>query len=433
MFNIVSIGGCCTMNTSFSSCPSIKQEGLVTGPERRRILGLCIVIIFLSFQLIPINNSNTHTKNPRRQLIPQYPSMLAYDNHSSIAILGPDGFVVWPGSGTSDDPYIIEGLKIISAQFCLYVAFTSVYFIVRDCYFESSSIASRTVLFDNVTNGEIVNCIIKSATNGIEMDISSNCSIINCTIYDSEIGIYVNQASNVTLDGNRVYRNPMGIRINNSTDCTIIRNTVYRNSIRGIFLNHYTQNCTLYNNILGWNRGASPVSTEQNAFDDGTFNLWDDNISQGNFWSDFEEEGPYEINGIAHSFDRYPSLFSDDEIPTLNHPEDISYDYGTENNTISWNCSDEYPCMYQIHHEGIQLIERTWDGGMIIINIDHLPTGTYNYTLVLSDPIHTVVDTVIIRVYVDILSDISPELLIISSILSIIFVVLVLLIVKQIR
>jgi parallel beta-helix repeat protein len=415
---------------AFSSYFKTRRRQLSKIKTRNMVLCL-IALILSSFLAIP-NTGNECLGSLKINRI-SAPILPSYENHSRIAIATINEFEVWPGRGTRNDPYIIEGLKIVDTYFCLIIAFTSVHFIVRNCYFQSSAATTRTVVFDNVTNGQIMNCTIKSATYGLEIVESANCTISNCTLYDSENGIHVNEAANITLDGNRVYRNTIGIRIDNSTDCTVIRNAIYRNSLWGIFLNLYTDNCTLYNNRLGWNRGASPFSTEQNAYDDGESNLWDDNISQGNYWSDLESDTPYAINGIANAFDTFPSLLVDNENPTLSHPGDISYDFGTRNNTITWICSDEYPCLYQIYNDGSRIRQETWDGHSIVLNLDGLTSGTHNITLRLSDPIHTINDTVIVRVYIEFLSEISPQLLIASSILSVVFVLIVLLILKHVR
>jgi parallel beta-helix repeat protein len=359
------------------------------------------------------------------------PTVPSYEDHNRIAILTQEGFRPWPGSGTREDPYIIEGLRIVDDAFCLYVTGVSVHFIIRNCYFESSSIAERAVLFSRISNGVIINCTIKTANDGLEIQESGNCSIVNCTMLDCNIGIQMSDVSNITLEGNRVFRNAQGIRVDNSTACTFVHNIVYGNDMSGIWLQSYTHNCTIYSNLLGWNR-ESP--TEQNGVDDGDANLWDDNVSQGNSWSDLETTNePYEIGGISEVFDRYPSLLSDDENPTLSQPEDVSYDEGEYNNTIKWTCSDEYPYSYQVFRDGQRVINSVWDGSIIEVNVDNLTAGTYNYTLRLSDPIHIVFDSVIVRVYVDILSGIEPEILIASSLLSVIFVGLVLLIIKKIR
>jgi hypothetical protein len=57
----------------------------------------------------------------------------------------------------------------------------------------------------------------------------------------------------------------------------------------------------IYYNQLGWN-------TANNAQDDGSGHMWDDGVSQGNAWSDYDEVGDYSIPGSAGSVDSYPSL-----------------------------------------------------------------------------------------------------------------------------
>jgi hypothetical protein len=48
------------------------------------------------------------------------------------------------------------------------------------------------------------------------------------------------------------------------------------------------------------------VNNAEQARDFGKFNRWDDGISLGNYWSDYEGIGPYQINGDARSRDHHP-------------------------------------------------------------------------------------------------------------------------------
>jgi parallel beta-helix repeat protein len=402
---------------------------------RRIIQGVVLVLIVLLINSLFLSMDERQTKKVSSIKIGKRKSssIPSYENHSRIAILNRDDFRRWPGSGTIGDPYIIEGLKIVELGFCVYISSTSVHFIIRDCYLESSAISERTVLFEDVTNGKIMNCTIIDSVNGIEIINSANSTMMNCTIIDCDFGVSLDNASNITLTGNRIFRNTRGISVENSTDCTFIFNSVYRNVMFGVRLFYSTNNCSIYSNRFGWNEGTSSLSLRWNAIDDGESNLWDDNVSKGNYWSDLAPGSPYQINGTAYSLDRFPSLLSDIAEPLLSHPEDISYDEDELGNSIVWNCSDEFPCFYYIIQDGARIQEQTWNGSIISYNVDNLITGTYNYTLVLSDAIHTVSDSVIVRVYLDILSGIAPELLIMSSLLSVLFVALVLLIVKQIK
>lgn len=55
-----------------------------------------------------------------------------------------------------------------------------------------------------------------------------------------------------------------------------------------------------YNHIVGNNMSAS---------DDGTNNTWDDGVSAGNYWGDYNGTGTYPIPGIAESVDNYPMVW----------------------------------------------------------------------------------------------------------------------------
>ena len=363
----------------------------------------------------------------------QSPDLSKYQNHPAIIIQRQNDFRGWSGNGTINDPYIIEGLKIHEAGACVSISYTSVHFVIRNCYFESTISAVRTVMFSSVTNGRLENCTIINSLYGMSFGHSTYCAMVNCTVIDSDLGIYVINSSNITLVGNSVYRNTQGISITNSTDCEVISNTVYMNTITGIRLDYDAYNCTIYNNLIGWNRASRLSPATINAIDNGNLNLWDDNVSQGNYWSDFEVGEPYEILGSANTSDRFPSILLDNEEPVLDKPEDLIFDEGVTGNSIIWNCTDQYPCVYEIYLDGERILEQTWNESIIIFNVDHLTAGSYNYTLYISDPIHTIADSVIVRVYIDILADISPEILLTATLLSVVLVVFILVVVNEIR
>jgi hypothetical protein len=83
-------------------------------------------------------------------------------------------------------------------------------------------------------------------------------------------------------------------------------NTALRNSGYGVYFSTYSSNNQLYLNRFGFNQIS-------NALDDGTSNMWDDGFLSGNWWSDYNETGTYEITGEAQSVDHHP--FSWDETP----------------------------------------------------------------------------------------------------------------------
>ena len=88
--------------------------------------------------------------------------------------------------------------------------------------------------------------------------------------------------------------------------------------------------------------------------------------------------------------------------PWINHPEDIESSEGSSGFvTITWWVNDASPLSYQVFENGIEAQGGIPDiGGNIHFEIvlDNLAAGTHNYTVVVTDGIHTVSDTVLLVV-----------------------------------
>jgi len=55
--------------------------------------------------------------------------------HSSINISGNQDFILqgWPGNGTEQNPFEIEGLSISATECCINMSDTDAFFVVKDC------------------------------------------------------------------------------------------------------------------------------------------------------------------------------------------------------------------------------------------------------------------------------------------------------------
>jgi len=157
----------------------------------------------------------------------------------------------------------------------------------------------NSLLTDNTAIGNTI---------GFYLDDSDNCTLTyNIAsddprdFYDGD-GFYLQDMNYCTLTHNTAFSNSRdGFNINSSNNCTLTHNTAFSNSRNGIIIlmSDYT---TLYLNQLG-NNGKS------NALDDGESNDWDDGISKGNYWLDYNGTGTYTIPGTAGSVDRYPFVW----------------------------------------------------------------------------------------------------------------------------
>lgn len=125
----------------------------------------------------------------------------------------------------------------------------------------------------------------------------------NIISYSSQTAINIYFSSNIYLCDNLFFRNYYGIEIDDSFNCSIVYNTFEQNINYAILLKSNSSlvlvhhNLFINNNFLG----------NSQAYDEGQNNIWyDKETKKGNYWSDYEKEGVYSIDGPAHSYDPFP-------------------------------------------------------------------------------------------------------------------------------
>jgi parallel beta-helix repeat protein len=85
--------------------------------------------------------------------------------------------------------------------------------------------------------------------------------------------------------------------------------------------------------------------------------------------------------------------------PTIDSPSDIEYSEGSTGHNITWTPSDSYPDYYIIYRNDSIIDDDEWDGSEIVVSIDGLSYGVYNYTIFVNDTSgNSAVDTVIVTV-----------------------------------
>jgi len=58
-------------------------------------------------------------------------------NHDPIEITSDEDFLAFPGSGTYEDPYLIENYNITSStSFGIHITSTTKHFLIRNCYID---------------------------------------------------------------------------------------------------------------------------------------------------------------------------------------------------------------------------------------------------------------------------------------------------------
>lgn len=163
-------------------------------------------------------------------------------SHDSLYISS-DGdfeFYDFPGSGTAENPYIIENLLIGSLAPCLSISYTTAHFVVRNCIFEAERGSLQNVQgmirLQSVQNGIVEDCLLVGGDIGIYILGGSNIAITNCSMSDiGMISIYQISGSNCSYRDN-VFDSG-GILLFNA------------NSIDQI---HVIENCTIAGNEIGY-------------------------------------------------------------------------------------------------------------------------------------------------------------------------------------
>lgn len=273
---------------------------------------MCIFILgyFFSYNLGYLSNSKTNIYTESEKKI-DIKSSGTYENITINDLPGSWNNWDWAktqvwcsGSGTSEDPYIIQSqtLTVNGLDDGIIIRNShSKYFIIENCTFQwegSSKIGMENAIFlSNTTMGQILKNHINDIPNGIVLSNCENVLTINNTIfsdspgiylfqsdfnevyeniaYNCEVGIFLSNSESNSINNNTVYNNYFGIYLSTSNyneiienvaynneeaiyswvseNNTISRNTVYNNTLHGIYLEDGCNNNTISENNIKFN------------------------------------------------------------------------------------------------------------------------------------------------------------------------------------
>lgn len=269
------------------------------------------------------------------------------------------------GSGTMNDPYIIENILIehLDEGYSISIQNSYVYFIIRNCFlynigseegytpiklrYTNNGKITRNTLENGQTGirllesdyNTIVNNDIETQTYGFNLEYSNYNNVsLNSAIGLNHVGIRLSSSDhniftkntiiypnsgiatsgielfssiNNTISGNHIENGCHGIYFYWNNRQNIIKNNIIIDNLRGMHFAYDTSiNNTIYNNCFVAN------DYFENARDDGSNNHWD-NGSSGNYWDEYSGvdndndgigDSPYDIAGSAVSSDNFPLM-----------------------------------------------------------------------------------------------------------------------------
>ncbi len=215
---------------------------------------------------------------------------------------------VCSGSGTLDDPYIIENW-IIDAGYDTYgirIHGTTRAFIIRNV--EISGASKSAIYLSYVKNGKIENCTIEGNWVGITLNFSSLNRISGTTLANNTDGIRFYFSSSNQILRNTFEGNEAAIWLDASNENELIGNYI-ADGYTGVYLNLDSE----LNLILG----NAFLNNARHAYTDDP-NIWDDGFS-GNYWGGFTSIDADE-NGIwDHSY-QISTDGDQDNFPLMTHP-----------------------------------------------------------------------------------------------------------------
>lgn len=232
-----------------------RKYGIVFGA-----VALAILLVSTSTVVAQVNSETAEAEKTTNNLLANNGE---YTPRGSIWIEGNDDFItengVTGGSGTEEDPYIIEWWELPEIK----IEETTAYFVIRNCYINGA----HPVRFTHVTNGVIQYSILEG-TDGWGLDLkegSCNNVVEYCTIKDHGWALTILDASN----DNEIHH------------CTIIgKNTAF-----GISIMNSENNNIHHNNIYDLALGAfyTAVIHDRRKSEGLLKNQWDRNY-WGNYW-----------------------------------------------------------------------------------------------------------------------------------------------------
>jgi len=124
---------------------------------------LLVLMFIMGTPLLSANHPYPH-QHDNAQII----ATVLYQEHDPLTVGGDDEFALngFTGSGTAEDPYVINELNITNRGTCITIMNTTAHFILKDCFIKATY-SNYGIILQNVTFGSIEGCKATTCHAGI--------------------------------------------------------------------------------------------------------------------------------------------------------------------------------------------------------------------------------------------------------------------------
>ncbi len=244
----------------------------------------------------------------------------------------------FPGSGTTNDPYMIQGYEIDGGGYGygIFIGNATVHFTLRNCVVFNATgrlwdhhYLDTGIYIYNSRNGTLENNEVRdNGDTGIRIYSSSNNLVNHNTLIGNRLGMVLSGSGDNTIDHNTISNEDIGLRLMNSFHNEVENNTVTGNDDTGVelfmsngnyfyknivsnnrdgFYLEFSNNNTMNRNTVTENSYGINILDSQNnrifhnnlmdneiqGWDDGDNNWHNGFHSGGNYWSDHHGDDFY--------------------------------------------------------------------------------------------------------------------------------------------
>jgi len=156
------------------------------------------------------------------------------------------------------------------------------------------------------SHASITHNICDNSLRGILCYATESVISDNILRYGSQHGLWLINVDNSLISNNLIEFNKDGGCVAENTDNSIfIGNYIANNSNYGLLLNKYSSNNSVYHNsFIGNNPGGTSQAKDNGEV--GSNKWYNQDLKEGNYWSDWQKSKPYPLDGKAESVDKYP-------------------------------------------------------------------------------------------------------------------------------